>query len=179
MANSSTIAGGRPVSVLNGGRSVATVVTSWASNEVGWPRTGAMCAPVQPCCCKGPWEIGPGETLPLTMLWQRWIDSVPGYTLNKVTEASLLDVNVNPERPADPDVIKLVSGTDDDEEADNEDATDFVGIIPPYLTHTLVAVSPDARIGQQFRFNLAVTARDCDGRKITMRDCVVIVIAEC
>ena len=112
MANG-TLLGGRAVDTLSGGRAVAT---SWASNDVGWPRTGAMCAPVQPCCCKGPWEIGLGETLPVSMLWQRWIDSVPGYTLNKVTEASLLDVNVNPERPADPEIIKLVTGTDEDEE---------------------------------------------------------------
>jgi hypothetical protein len=27
------------------------------SDWIGWPRTGAMCAPIVQCCCKGPWTI--------------------------------------------------------------------------------------------------------------------------
>lgn len=178
--NGNTFAGGRPVSGLYGGRAVSPVLSSWAGDGGAWPGNATACGARPRCCCKGPWTIGPGETLPLVLQWQRWIDSVPGYALSKVVETSLFDMTVNPPVAADPEIIKIVSGTDDStEEPDNEDAADLIGLIPPYATQALVAVGDAARIGAQFRLNIAVTARDCDGRRITMRDCVAIVIAEC
>ena len=31
------------------------------SDWIGWPRTGAMCAPIVQCYCRGPWTIAPGD----------------------------------------------------------------------------------------------------------------------
>jgi hypothetical protein len=139
----------------------------------------SYCAPIQ-CCCKGPWNIGPGETLPMVLDWSRWLASVPGYNINEVKSAALMDMTVNPPVPADAAVIKIVSGMGDDPDPpDNNDAADLVGLIPPTATQALFEVAPDAAIGKQFRFNIAVTARDCDGRKITMQDCVMVVVAQC
>ena len=124
--------------------------------------------------------IGPGECLPLVLDWSQWLSALPGYNLNKVAEMSLFDMTVNPARPADPDIITVVSGTGDDpEEPDNADLADLVSLIPPTAMQVLVEVSKGAAIGAQFRLNLAVCARECEGRKITMRDCVIITIAEC
>jgi hypothetical protein len=137
------------------------------------------CAPIQ-CCCKGPWSIGPGERLPLVMDWSRWLASVPGYNLSSVASAALMDMTVNPPVPANATEIKVVSGMGDDPEPpDNGNAAALVGLIPPVGTQTLFEVDSNTPIGKQYRFNIAVTARDCDGRKITMQDCVMVVIAQC
>jgi hypothetical protein len=88
-------------------------------------------------------------------------------------------MTLNPPGPADPETIKLISGMVEDEEPDNEDAADLIDIVPPYTAQTIVAVSLDARLGAQFKLSLAVSARDCDGRKIVMRDCVAITVVEC
>jgi|GEM_PF-2123424 len=172
---------GRPVGGLAAGRAVGPLVGSWAG--------GGFCPPVPQCCCVGPWTIKPGETQPLVLQWQRWIDSVPGYIVNKVTSADLYDMTVNPPGPADPELIWLETdaedensdsnGGNDDIDNPNVDVAGAINIQPPYVTHTRVSVALEAPIGKQFRLNLAVTARDCDGRKITMRDCVVIVVSEC
>lgn len=139
----------------------------------------SYCAPIQ-CCCKGPWSIGPGETLPMVLDWSRWLASVPGYNLNAVTSAALMDMTVNPPVAANPDEIKIVSGMGTDPDPpDNGDAADLVGLIPPTATQALFEVAPATAIGKQYRFNIAVTARDCDGRKITMQDCVMVVVAQC
>lgn len=55
-----------------------------------------------------------------------------------------------------------------------------VSVIPPFATQTLIEVSKDATIGAQYRLSICLMACDgCDGRKMRMCDCVVIVIAEC
>jgi hypothetical protein len=140
-----------------------------------------LCAPIQ-CCCKGPWTIGPGETQPLTLDWSRWLNSsaMGGFTLNAVSSASLVDMTAHPPQPADPDDIRIVSGLGDDAEPDNAEAKGLVNLLPAYAaTQIMIAVAEDVRVGSQYRLNLAVTARDCDGRRATMRDCVMIVVAEC
>jgi hypothetical protein len=137
------------------------------------------CAPVQ-CCCKGPWSIGPGETLPMLLDWSRWLASVPGYNLNAVASAALLDMNVNPPAPANPAEIAVVSGQGDDPDPpDNSDVAELVSLMPPTVTQALFSVGADTAIGRMYRFNIAVTARDCDGRKITMQDCVMVVVQQC
>jgi len=180
MTNGGTIYAGRAVRPLSTGRAIGSIVPSPAIDTTIWPRTGAMCAPLVQCCCKGPWSIGPGETLPLVLDWSQWLASLPGYNLNKVAEMDLFDMTVNPPRPADHDIITITTGTGDDpDEPDNADLADRVSLIPPSAMQMLVEVSEEAVIGAQFKLSLAVTARDCDGRRITMRDCVVITIAEC
>jgi len=179
MVNSGTIYAGRAISQLPGGRAVGSITAS-AGNGGLVPRRAAMCNPVQQCCCKGPWTIGPGETLPLILDWSQWLTSLPGYNLNKVVEMSLFDMTVNPPEPADPEEIVVVSGTGDDpEEPDNSDVADLAGLIPPYGVQAIVSVFSETEIGKQYRLGLAVAARDCDGRRIIQRDCVVIVVAEC
>jgi hypothetical protein len=112
--------------------------------------------------------------------WSRWLASVPGYNLNAVTSAALLDMNVNPPAPANPDEIAVVSGQGDDPEPpDNSDTADLIALQPPTVTQALFAVAPETPVGRMYRFNIAVTARDCDGRKITMQDCVMVVVQQC
>jgi len=179
MANGGTIFAGRAVSQLAAGRAVGSIAPSSVVNG-SFPRNAALCAPVQQCCCKGPWTIGPGETLPLILDWSTWLNSLPGYNLNKVADMSLFDMTVNPPQPADPDIIKVVSGIGDDpEEPDNSDVGDLAALIPPTAIQVMFEVSSEARIGAQYKLDFGLFARDCEGRRITMRDCVAVVIAQC
>lgn len=181
---------GRSSGMINAGRSASSLLMG--GGPVGWtgsanwnnwpfPRSSGMCAPIVPCCCKGPVTIAPGEIAPIILNWGAWIDSVPGYSLNTVAEATLYDMTVVPPAPADEDIIHITSGIGlgDDPPPDNADGAGFVGLIPPYGTQVLIAVSNDARIGAQYRLTICMIARDCDGRKIRQCDCVVITIAEC
>jgi len=152
---------------------------SWVHGQAMWPRSPALCAPQAQCCCKGPWQIGPGERQPLFMDLTNWINGVPGYNLNAVESASLWDMNKAPPAVADPDVIKVISGLDDSETPDNEHAEDFISISPPCAAQAVIEAAPDARIGSQYKLDICFIARDCDGRKIRLCDCIVITIAEC
>jgi len=107
------------------------------------------------------------------------MESLPGFNLAKVLEASLYDMTLTPPAPADPDIIKLLASDDDETEPDNEDLAAAIRIVPPYDTLAFVAVDIDAPINSQFRLNLAVKARNCDSDPAIMRVCVVITVAEC
>jgi hypothetical protein len=104
-----------------------------------------------------------------------------GFTMYGVASAALMDMTVHPPQPADENDIRVVSGTGDDPvPPDNSDVKGLVHLLPHYAaTQIMVMVAPDARIGSQYRLNVCATARDCDGRKATMCDCVMVVIAEC
>ena len=56
---------------------------------------------------------------------------------------------------------------------------EVISLMPPCATQVLIEAAPGATIGAQYRLSLCLVARDCEGRRIKMRDCVVIVIAEC
>ena len=86
------------------------------SDWIGWPRTGAMCAPLIQCCCKGPWTIAPGEVQSLLMNWRAWLtsESVQGFNLYEVYSASLWDMGKSAPQIANPAVIKITSGTEND-----------------------------------------------------------------
>lgn len=138
-----------------------------------------ICAPVQ-CCCKGPWTIGPGETLPLILDWSRWLNSIGGYNMNVVSKASLTDIIASPQVAADPLKIRVIAGNGETPDpADNSDVASVVNLMPPAATSAMIEVAPDATIGAQYRFDICLTARDCDGRKATMCDCVMVVIQQC
>jgi hypothetical protein len=128
-----------------------------------------ICAPIQPCPCH-PWSIAPGDTQPLYVDWSGWLASVPGYALNAVESAELLDLNVNPPVPADPDEIALVSGLDVDPVPSTPGFTNIVGT----ATENIVKAGADVPVGKAYRMNISVCARDCFGRKIVTSDCVFI-----
>lgn len=178
----STIYAGRATNSIYTGRATPAIPAgayAFPRGAVaGWPSQG-LCAPPVQCCCKGPVNIAPGEIQSLVMQWATWLDSVPGYALNAVASASLWDMTTSPPQPANPDVIKVVSGGGADEEPDNSEVKSLVGLIPPYGTQVLIEASADAEIGAQYKLEICLVARDCDGRKIRQCDCVVIVIAEC
>src|SRR5262245_13240735 len=186
MANGQTIYTGRAVTSIFGGRALSNLQglggqgLGTMPGPASWPRTGAMCAPIQQCCCKGPWTIAPGETQPLIMDWSPWVTSALGCQINKVDTEPSWDMNVSPPAPAPPGVIKIVSGmSGDPEPPNNSEAAALLGLIPPYGVQALIEVGEGAAIGAQYRLSLCLIARDCDGRKIKQCDCVVITIAEC
>jgi hypothetical protein len=153
------------------------------SDWIGWPRTGAMCAPLIQCCCKGPFTIAPGEVASLLMNWRAWLtsESAQGFNLYEVHSASLWDMTRSPPQIANPAVIKITSGTENDPDPpDNSDVAALISVLPPFGTKTLIAVSPNARIGRLFKLELCVVACDgCAGRKIRQCDCIAIAIQEC
>jgi len=174
MGNGSIFAG-RAIASVNAGRAIGQVAMFPAASV-----RGGLCSPVPQCCCKGPWYIGPGETQPLGAFWDLWLKSIPGFNLAKVLDASLYDMMLNPPGPADPDIIKLLVGADDDDdEIDNGDVASAIRIVPPTQTTAFVQVGLDARINSQFRLNIALKARNCDGDPAIIRDCIVITVAEC
>lgn len=130
---------------------------------------GIPCAPINPCPCH-PWTIAPGDTQPLFIDWGGWLASVPGYSLNAIESAALTDLNVNPPAPADPDEMALVSGMDIDPPASQPGFTNIVGT----ATENIVKAGADVPVGRAYRLDIAVAARDCNGRKIVAHDCVFI-----
>src|SRR5262245_1194497 len=188
---------GRSANTIMGGRAVNGITAAAAPGAfrsdnggmagyvdwrwVGWPRTGAMCAPIVQCCCKGPWSLAPGEIQPLIIDWSRWIASLPGYVANCIDTASLWDMTLAVPAPADPAIIKMTSGQEsaDPDPPDNSDVADLISLVPPSAVQVLISASEQAKIGAQYRLSLCLSARDCDGRRIRMCDCVVITIAEC
>lgn len=183
--NGNTIFAGRATGSVFAGRATPTILAGPDTamfprgTTPGWPSQG-ICSPVQQCCCKGPVNVAPGEIQSIVLNWGRWIDSVPGYQLNTIDEVSLFDMSLTPPQPADPAVIKVVSGKGDDPDPpDNSAAKGLAGLIPPYGTQVLIEAGATARIGAQYKLNICLIARDCDGRKIRQCDCVVITIAEC
>jgi hypothetical protein len=131
-----------------------------------------ICQPISPCPCH-PWSLAPGDTQPLFVDWSGWLASVPGYTRNAVVGAELLDLNVNPPAPANPEEMALVSGLDVDPVPSTPGFTNIVGT----TTENLVKASADVPVGRAYRLNLSVAARDCSGRKIKTSDCIFITTA--
>jgi len=113
------------------------------------------------------------------MDWSGWLSKVQGFNLSMVESASLWDMSKAPPVIADHAKIRLLSGMDDDETSDNDDAAHFVSLVPPCAAMVLVEASPDAVISTQYKLDVCLIARDCDGRRIRKCDCVVITIAEC
>jgi hypothetical protein len=178
--NGGTIYSGRATPPLLAGRATGAIDTAGLTDWSAMVMNRGACGPIQRCCCKGPVNVAPGEIRSVVMNWAMWIDSVPGFAANAVVEASLYDMTVNPPAPADPTKIKVVSGTGDDPDPpDNSDVASLIALIPPYGTQAFVEVSDDATIGAQYRLNICLVARDCDGHKIRQCDCVVLVVAEC
>lgn len=174
-----TIFGGRPMGALYGGRPMPSLYGG--QSPAIWPRTNGMCAPVVACCCKGPVNIGPGEIAVLGINWGPWIGTIPTYKVHAIASASLIDMMESPPSPPDPDVIKVttsVPGTDP-VPVDNADVASMISLIPPMGTQVAIEVGLGARIGDQYRLNICVTARDCDGRTARQCDCWVITISDC
>ena len=128
--------------------------------------------------------------------WSRWLASVPGYNLNAVASATLMDMTVTPPSIANESEICIVTGMEPDvrinplsdpiatpqiaiDPSRNAHGDVATAILPPVATQTLFKVGDKTAIGKQYRFNISVTARDCDGRRITQTDCVMVVIAQC
>lgn len=132
-----------------------------------------ICQPINPCPCH-PWSLAPGDQQPLFVDWSGWLASVPGYALNSVLAAELLDLNVSPPAPANPDEMALVSGMDVDPVPSTPGFTNIVGT----ATENLIKAGTDVAVGRAYRLNLAVAARDCNGRKITAQDCVFITTSQ-
>lgn len=133
----------------------------------------ALCQPVNPCPCQN-WTIAPGDTLPLTIDWSGWLATVPGFTLNSVATVELLDLNVNPPAPADEDDIAIVSGMDVDP---TNGEPGFTQIIAGVATQLLIQADIEVAVGHAYRLNIQINARDCNGRKISVWDCVFISIS--
>lgn len=158
------------------------------SSPAAWGRSGGMCAPVTQCCCQGPINVAPGEIKSILLNWSPWIDDNPGYNLAKVASARLDDMTQGRPRPADPDVIKVTTGIpgEDPPVIDNADVASLVRVIPGNQaagtapgTQTIIDVSEDAQIGDQYKLTVCMWARDCNGSLIRQCDCVVLNIAEC
>jgi hypothetical protein len=136
----------------------------------------ALCPPpINPCPCH-PWAIGPGETLPLIIDWSAWLASVPGFSLHGVASVVITDLNVSPTVPADADDIDTVpplAGWT----PPATDATAAARIINGMASESLIKVGADVPMGRVFRYDIQVTARDCDGRLIAVSDCVFIRVA--
>lgn len=176
--NGGTIYAGRATPPMLVGRATGPLsvgAEDWSSMVMN---RGA-CAPIQRCCCAGPISVAPGEIRSVVLNWATWLDSVPGFQVNAVDEATLFDMTVNPPAPADPAKIKVVFDRDDPDPPDNSDVASLVQLIPPYGTQTFVQVSDDATIGTQYRLNICLVARDCGGHPIRQCGCVVLVVAEC
>lgn len=131
----------------------------------------AVCAPINSCACH-PWQIRPGETLPLLIDWGVFLSSVPGYALHTVVAATLTDLNVSPSVPAAPGDIDTVPpiATAQPWTGDNPP----VRIVESRATEALIHVDDAVALNSVFRFDITVQLKGCDGRILQVKDCVFI-----
>lgn len=188
MVNGAAIYAGRSPAALYGGRSIAPLFsTPTVNSTLNWTRQGnSLCIPRPQCCCKGPFNIAPGEQLSLPINWAAWLQNPdpsqpPLYNMNKVASADFFDMLASPPAPANPDIIKVVSGiaVDDPPLFDNADVSDLILLRPPYFTEVFIEASDDAVVGSQYRLRMCLIARDCEGHVQRMCDCFVVTVAEC
>lgn len=131
----------------------------------------AMCAPINPCACH-PWQVGPGETLPLVIDWSVFLSSVPGYALHTVLSATLTNLNVTPTVPALPADIDTVPAV--------ATAQPWTGDNPPVkivngvATEAIIKVAAGVALSSVYRFDISVQLKGCDGRVLVVKDCVFI-----
>lgn len=133
-----------------------------------------ICAPVA-CCCDE-WTIGPGLTLPLYIDWSIWLASLSGFKLNSITAADLTKI-ANPAVPAPPEELELVSGRDPPPTSGNPGFTEILA--NGTVTLNIVQAGADVTVGNLYRLDLTVSARDCDCRTIVLKYCVTIYIVAC
>lgn len=177
-----TIYAGRPMPTIYGGRPMPTVLAgASAPMPAIWPRTNGMCAAVVACCCKGPINVGPGEIATFSINWAPWLNTIPGYKVHAIASASLFDMMESPPVPPDPTIIKVTTSVPgaDPVPVDNADVASLISLIPPFGTQVAIEAGLSARIGDQYKLNICITARDCDGRTSRQCDCFVIVISDC
>lgn len=182
MNGPTTIFAGRAVPSIYAGRAVPTTYAGQSGAMPAiWPRTNGMCAPVVSCCCKGPLNVGPGEMQVFPISWATWLSSIPDYKISAIASASLWDMMESPPVPADPAIVKVTSGVPgvDPVPVDNANVAGLISFIPPLGMQVAIEAGLGARIGDQFKLNVCVTARDCDGRTARQCDCFVIVISDC
>lgn len=132
-----------------------------------------QCFPVNPCPCAN-WFIGPGEQLPLVFDWSSYLQTVPGYALYSVSEATLTDLNAPPTQtpvPADPAKIDTEPALATPQPWDRENGP--VRVIAGVATEAIIKTGGDT-LGQVYRFDMAVTLKGCDGRVLVKRECAFI-----
>lgn len=132
------------------------------------------CPPPSSCCCDL-WAIPPGQQLVLTVDWSPALATQPNFSLNSIISADLLDVNQSPAVPAVDTEISLVSGMDVDPPVSQPGFTNILGS----FTQNIVKCEADTAIGRSYRLNLVAAARDCNGRKIILTECVFINVQAC
>lgn len=137
-----------------------------------------ICQPVNPCCCD-PWQIAPGNTLPLYIDWSTFLASAAGFLgVQAVQSIEILDQNVSPAVPADPAEIALVSGfTPDPVPPPTPGYTQILQ--GNTVTMNMVKVDPTVAVGRLYRLNIAIISRDCGGRELVLNYCVAINIVQC
>lgn len=134
-----------------------------------------QCLPVNPCPCV-PWAIGPGETQPLVFDWTTYLQTVPGYALYAVEEASITDLNAPAGQeppPVDPAVIDTVPALATTKPWDRESGP--VRVIDGYATEAIIDAT-NAPLGTVYRFDMLVSLKGCDGRVLKKRECAFLQI---
>lgn len=81
-----------------------------------------------------------------------------------------------PPAGAHPGEIALVSGV---EPPPANSWPGFAVIRSGSLVEFLLATGPTVPVGKVFRLDVKVKSRDCEGRAITTKDCVQVVIGSC
>jgi hypothetical protein len=135
----------------------------------------AICAPATSCCCDD-WTISPGLTLPLFIDWSVWLASLPGYKLNAIAKVTLCKV-ANPIVAAPDYEIALVSGREPPPATGNPGWTEILN--NGTVTLNIIKAGDDVAIGNLYRLDLTVNARDCDSRVLVLKYCVSIYIVSC
>src|SRR5262245_6921685 len=117
-------------------------------------RRQPQCGPFASCACLGPFEMRPGEVLPLQIDWTGFLASVPGFTLASIDGAELLDLQKAPRLPADDTDIKLVSGLATDPPVYQAGFFNIIG--EGRATEALIWTSPDLPAGRCYRLDLVL-----------------------
>ena len=136
-------------------------------------RRGVQCGPLSSCACLGPFEMRPGEIQPLQIDFTGYLGTVPGFNLSAIEEAEVIDLFKNPPAPAADTDIMLTSGLPVDPPVHQPG---FVNILEGKAIEVLVWTSPDLPVGRCFRIDFLLAFVDCSGRKLNLRECMIVLI---
>jgi hypothetical protein len=134
-----------------------------------------ICVPPTACCCEE-WTIAPGLTLPLYCDWSLTLAQLPGYKLVEVAVAALTKIG-NPNVPAPSTEIELVSGLNPPPSNPWPGYTEILSA--GTVTLNMIDAADAVTVGNLYRLDLTVYARDCDGRTSVLKACVSIYITSC
>lgn len=124
-------------------------------------------------CCVGTAYIKPGEQSQVILDFSYWLAANAGFTLAPQFPATLTFQKYTTEGLVPVPAGELTTVPD------YEDFPATATQIKGNELRIIVLVDQDVTLNSQFRIDVMVTARDCDARIITKKECFLVQVSDC